>query len=72
MLRNKIASAVPVVLPSKTPAMISGGLFGVALVAGGVGAYLYVSGGKKRQEQGVFVRTVPERHGLGARVGTSF
>lgn len=45
---------------------------GVALVAGGVGAYLYVSGSKKQQEQGVFVRAVPERHGMGARVGASF
>ncbi|MBK8994964.1 MAG: hypothetical protein IPM35_04325 [Myxococcales bacterium] len=45
---------------------------GVALVAGGVGAYLYVSGNKKQQEQGVFVRAVPERQGMGARLGASF
>ncbi len=45
---------------------------GVALVAGGLGAYLYVSGNKKQQEQGVFVRAVPERQGMGARVGASF
>ncbi|MBK7582110.1 MAG: hypothetical protein IPI67_18125 [Myxococcales bacterium] len=45
---------------------------GVALVAGGVGAYLYVQGKKKGQEQAIWVRTLPQRRGMGASVGASF
>lgn len=41
---------------------------GVALAASGVGAYLYVSGNKKRQEQGVYLRALP----LGAELGARF
>jgi len=45
---------------------------GVALVATGLGAYLYVSGGKKKQEQGVYVRTLPQRSGAGVALGARF
>lgn len=44
---------------------------GVALVATGVGAYLYVSG-KEKKERGVFLRTAPAHGGVAASVGTRF
>lgn len=45
---------------------------GVALVAAGVGGYLYVKDKKRPAEQGMFVGAAADRHGMGARVGASF
>jgi hypothetical protein len=44
---------------------------GIALVASGVGAYLYVKGNKQEQ-QSVYVRATPTRHGGAAALGGRF
>ncbi len=45
---------------------------GVALVAGGVGGYLYLSGKKRPTEQSFYLRALPQRQGMGAGLGGRF
>ena len=45
---------------------------GVALVAGGVGGYLYFSQKKRPAEKGLTLRVTPQRAGMGAALGTRF